>query len=109
MWGTQPVDRQPFSALLSTVSSTKPPHKAAADAGFGAVGSMAAIVTATLNLIGWPGSTLLLSRILRYPDCSFSKAAMPGGGVVSVTNGSAVFYIDESPTNLHPSVVAAEQ
>jgi hypothetical protein len=32
-----------------------------------------------------------------------------GGGVVSVTNGSAVFYIDESPTNLHPSVVVAEQ
>ena len=32
-----------------------------------------------------------------------------GGGVVSVTNGRAVFYIDESPTNLHPSVVVAEQ
>ena len=32
-----------------------------------------------------------------------------GGGVFSVTNGSAVFYIDESPTNLHPSVVVAEQ
>ena len=32
-----------------------------------------------------------------------------GGGVVSVTNGSDVFFIDESPTNLHPSVVVAEQ
>jgi len=93
-----------FSFALDSVK-----HKAAADAGFGAVGSIAAMVTATLNLIGWPGSTLLLSRILPYPDCSFSKAAMPGGGVVSVTNGGAVFYIDESPTNLRPSVVVAEQ
>jgi hypothetical protein len=32
-----------------------------------------------------------------------------GGGVVSVTNGSTVFHIDESPTNLHPSVVVSEQ
>lgn len=32
-----------------------------------------------------------------------------GGGVVSVANGNAVFYIDESPENLHPSVIVAEQ
>ena len=32
-----------------------------------------------------------------------------GGGIVSVTNGSVTFYIDESPANLHPSVVVAEQ
>lgn len=32
-----------------------------------------------------------------------------GGTEVSVTNGNVIFYIDESPVNLHPSVVVAEQ
>ena len=32
-----------------------------------------------------------------------------GGGTVSVSNGNIVFYIDESPLNLHPSVIVAEQ
>ncbi|HVI09878.1 MAG TPA: hypothetical protein VND65_16445 [Candidatus Binatia bacterium] len=32
-----------------------------------------------------------------------------GGGVVSVSNGSAIFYIDESPLNLYPTVIVAEQ
>jgi len=31
------------------------------------------------------------------------------GETVSVTNGRTVFYVDESPLNLHPSVVVAEQ
>ena len=66
---------KPPAILNFALNSVK--GKAAAGAGFGAVGSLAAIVTATLNLMGWPGSTLLLSRILRYPDNSFSKAAMP--------------------------------
>jgi hypothetical protein len=32
-----------------------------------------------------------------------------GGGTVSVTNGKDVFYIDESPLNLYPAIVVAEQ
>jgi hypothetical protein len=28
---------------------------------------------------------------------------------VSVTNGNVTFFIDESPVNLHPSVVVVEQ
>jgi hypothetical protein len=32
-----------------------------------------------------------------------------GGETVSVSNGNVIFYIDESPTNLHPSVVVVEQ
>jgi hypothetical protein len=32
-----------------------------------------------------------------------------GGGTVSVTNGNVLFYIDESPVNLHPSVIIVEQ
>ena len=32
-----------------------------------------------------------------------------GGETVSVTNGNVTFYIDESPTNLHPSIVVVEQ
>jgi hypothetical protein len=32
-----------------------------------------------------------------------------GGGTVSVSNGSVIFYIDESPANSHPSVMVAEQ
>jgi len=32
-----------------------------------------------------------------------------GGGTASVTNGNVIFWIDESPLNLHPSVVVNEQ
>jgi hypothetical protein len=32
-----------------------------------------------------------------------------GGLIVSVTNGNVSFYIDESPSNTHPSVIVAEQ
>jgi len=32
-----------------------------------------------------------------------------GGSTVSVSNGNVTFYIDESPTNLHPAIVVAEQ
>ncbi|HEY3973250.1 MAG TPA: hypothetical protein VGM18_09620 [Candidatus Sulfotelmatobacter sp.] len=32
-----------------------------------------------------------------------------GSETASVTNGNVVFYIDESPLNLHPSVIVAEQ
>jgi len=32
-----------------------------------------------------------------------------GGQTVSVTNGATTFYIDESPVNLHPSIVVVEQ
>lgn len=36
-------------------------------------------------------------------------ATFGGATEVSVTNGNVIFYIDESPVNLHPSVVVAEQ
>jgi hypothetical protein len=32
-----------------------------------------------------------------------------GGQTVSVTNGRVIFYLDESPLNLYPSVIVAEQ
>ncbi len=32
-----------------------------------------------------------------------------GGQTVSVTNGATTFYLDESPLNLHPSIVVVEQ
>jgi len=32
-----------------------------------------------------------------------------GGATASVTNGNVSFYIDESPTNLHPAIVVVEQ
>jgi hypothetical protein len=32
-----------------------------------------------------------------------------GGGTVSVTNGKVVFYIDESPLDLYPAIIVAEQ
>jgi hypothetical protein len=32
-----------------------------------------------------------------------------GGQTVSVTNGNAIFYLDESPLDSHPSVMVAEQ
>ena len=32
-----------------------------------------------------------------------------GGQTVSVTNGNVAFYIDESPLNLHPSILVVEQ
>jgi hypothetical protein len=32
-----------------------------------------------------------------------------GGETVAITNGNVIFYIDESPVNLHPTVIVAEQ
>jgi hypothetical protein len=32
-----------------------------------------------------------------------------GGGTISITNGNVLFYIDESPINLHPTIMVAEQ
>jgi hypothetical protein len=32
-----------------------------------------------------------------------------GAQTVAVTNGNVVFYIDESPLNLHPTIMVAEQ
>jgi hypothetical protein len=55
---------------------------------------------------------------LFIPESTFAGAyTISGNGTgtfggateVSVTNGNVIFYIDESPVNLHPSVVVAEQ
>jgi hypothetical protein len=32
-----------------------------------------------------------------------------GAQTVAVTNGNVVFYIDESPLNVHPTIMVAEQ
>ncbi|HWW16005.1 MAG TPA: hypothetical protein VN310_15195 [Candidatus Dormibacteraeota bacterium] len=57
-----------------------------------------------------PSCVLLPSQFL---SGSFSIASNGtgtfGGETVSVTNGNATFFIDESPVNLHPSVVVVEQ
>jgi hypothetical protein len=57
-----------------------------------------------------PSCVLLPSQFL---SGSFSIASNGtgtfGGETVSVTNGNVTFFIDESPVNLHPSVVVVEQ
>jgi hypothetical protein len=57
-----------------------------------------------------PSCVLLPSQFL---SGSFSIAPNGtgtfGGETVSVTNGNVTFFIDESPVNLHPSVVVVEQ
>ena len=40
---------------------------------------------------------------------SSSGTGTLGGGTVAVTNGNVTFYIDESPSNTHPTVIVAEQ
>jgi hypothetical protein len=40
---------------------------------------------------------------------SSNGTATVGGETVAVTNGNVIYYIDESPINLHPSVVVIEQ
>jgi len=32
-----------------------------------------------------------------------------GGETAAITNGNVIFYLDESPLNLHPAVMVAEQ
>jgi len=64
-----------------------------------------------------PGYCLQPGCLLLFPDESLtgSYSINPngtgnfGGNTVSVTNGRVVFYIDESPLNLHPTVVVVEQ
>lgn len=60
-----------------------------------------------------PGCALLvpnetLSTLGTY-SVSSSGTATVGGGTVAVTNGNVIYYIDESPINLHPSVMVIEQ
>ncbi|MGA7218173.1 MAG: hypothetical protein WBX38_07665 [Candidatus Sulfotelmatobacter sp.] len=52
-----------------------------------------------------PGETLAGSYTIN-PN---GTGTFGGGTIVSVTNGSVTFYLDESPVNLHPSVAIAEQ
>lgn len=64
-----------------------------------------------------PGYCLQPGCLLLIPDESLTGSYSVnangtgnfGGNTVSVTNGRVVFYIDESPLNLHPTVVVAEQ
>jgi hypothetical protein len=44
-----------------------------------------------------------------YTINSSGTGSFGGSAIVSVTNGNVIFYIDESPTNPHPSVIVAEQ
>ena len=57
-----------------------------------------------------PNCVLLPSQLLTG-SYSINKdgSGTFGGETVSVSNGNVTFYIDESPTNLHPSVVVVEQ
>lgn len=60
---------------------------------------------------GKPGCLLLLSAESLTAGYSINSNGTGtfGGGTVSVTNGSVVFYIDESPLNLWPVIAVAEQ
>jgi hypothetical protein len=60
-----------------------------------------------------PGCTLLQPNEAISPSGTYSVnsngTGAIGGETVSVTNGNVIFYIDESPLNLHPSVMVIEQ
>lgn len=60
-----------------------------------------------------PGCVLLLPNETLSVSGSYSVNAngtgSVGGGTVAITNGNVIFYIDESPLNLHPSVTIVEQ
>jgi hypothetical protein len=60
-----------------------------------------------------PDCTLLLSNEAISQSGSYSVSSngsgTVGGETVAVTNGNVTFYIDESPLNLHPSIVVVEQ
>jgi len=57
-----------------------------------------------------PSCVLLPSQFLSGSySVSSNGTGTFGGATVSVTNGNATFFIDESPVNLHPSIVVVEQ
>lgn len=56
--------------------------------------------------------------LLLIPDETFSSTSFSitkngtgtvGAQTVAITNGNVIFYIDESPLNLHPTITVAEQ
>ncbi len=57
--------------------------------------------------------TLLISGDQFNPGSSYTVSSTGTGSIdgesVSVTNGNVIFYIDESPLNLNPAIVVAEQ
>jgi hypothetical protein len=60
-----------------------------------------------------PSCALLLPNEAISPSGAYAVnsngSGSVGGETVAVTNGNVIFYIDESPINLHPSVVVVEQ
>jgi len=79
-----------------------------------------------INLSGWnqdasyatPGYCLQASCLLLVPEQTLSTSSFMvnadgsgafGGETASMTNGNVVFYINESPLNLYPTVMVAEQ
>jgi hypothetical protein len=69
------------------------------------------------NSYGDPKYCLLSSCALLVPDdqanvnlaVNADGSGQFGGQTISVTNSATTFYIDESPLNLHPSIVVVEQ
>jgi hypothetical protein len=55
-----------------------------------------------------PNDTIRSQGGSKYSVSSNGSGSI-GGNTVAVTNGNVTFYIDESPINLHPSVIVVEQ
>ncbi len=60
-----------------------------------------------------PGCTLLIPNETLSVNGTYSVSSNGsgsiGGETVSITNGNLIFYLDESPLNLHPTLTVVEQ
>jgi len=91
--------------------------KTAQVSGYGSAGPP--VISLTLDSsYGDPKYCLLSSCVLLVPGDQASNtnvvvnadgSGIFGGQTVAVTNTATTFYIDESPLNLHPSIVVVEQ
>jgi hypothetical protein len=86
-------------------------------------GGLSSNTTSLTNIVqnvsyGTPSYCLQNNCLLLIPDETLSSTSFSvttngtgtmGAQIVAVTNGNVVFYIDESPLNVHPTIMVAEQ
>lgn len=135
--GTDSTAQDGILEFQTSLAQPPPPFSNSYVAGDYVFGDDESLDASAKNFAGdWSSSTTSLSNIvanvsygaanyclqsnclLLIPDETFSSTSFSitkngtgtvGAQTVAITNGNVIFYIDESPLNLHPTAVVAEQ
>jgi hypothetical protein len=135
--GTDATAQDGILEFQTSLAQPPPPFSNSYIAGDYAFGSVESLDAPTKNVVGdLSSSTTSLSNIvenasygdpkyclqtnclLLLPEESLSSTSFSitsngtgnlGPQTVAITNGNVVFYLDQSPLNIHPTIMVAEQ